>query len=71
MRLLESIDQLLGLDLIKSTPDIADEDKKLILERQRVREDKDWSKSDELRDELAKKGIALRDTSHGTIWSYV
>lgn len=71
VRLIENIDQLFGLDLLKSTPDIADEDKKLILERQRVREDKDWSKSDELRDELAKKGIALRDTSHGTIWRYV
>lgn len=67
---LETADQLLGLQLISSTPDIPDETKQRILERQRAREQKDWAKSDELRDEIAKSGIALRDTASGTIWEY-
>lgn len=66
---LEAIDALLGLQLLDSTPDITDEAKKLILERQRAREAKDWDASDRLRDELAKQGITVRDTARETIWS--
>lgn len=69
VELLNAIDELLGLQLLTSTPDINDTAKRLLLERQRAREAKDWQKSDDLRDELAKSGIAVRDTSHGTIWS--
>lgn len=68
--LLESIDELLGLDLIKSTPDVSDDVKRLIIERTRVREEKDYRRSDEIRDELAKNGIAIRDTASGPIWEY-
>jgi len=70
VELLESIDGLLGLHLMQSTPDISDEQKQLILQRTRVREEKNWQRSDELRDELSVEGIALNDTAHGTIWSY-
>jgi cysteinyl-tRNA synthetase len=70
LELLETVDQLLGLQLIISTPDIPDTTKQHILERQRAREEKDWAKSDELRDQIAKDGIALRDTASGTIWEY-
>ena len=68
--LLESIDEMLGLQLITSTPDISEEQKSSILKRQRAREDKDWTTSDSLRDELAEKGIIIRDTSQGPIWEY-
>lgn len=67
---LETIDELLGLQLLTSTPDIDDEDKRTILARQRARDNKDWTKSDELRDELATHGIAVNDTPSGTVWSY-
>lgn len=69
-QLLENIDELLGLQLIGSTPDISDENKQLIIQRERARDEKDWSESDRLRDELAKQGIAVRDTADGTIWEY-
>ena len=69
VQLLETVDELLGLQLMPNTPDIDDGAKRLILERQRARESKDWQKSDELRDKLSKRGIAIRDTPHGTIWS--
>ena len=66
--LLTAIDQLLGLKLIETTPDIAPEDYELIDERQQARHAKDWAKSDQLRDELAKRGIRIKD-GPTTIWS--
>lgn len=69
-QLLEMIDNLLGLRLLESTPDISDEAKQLIIARQRARDEQDWSASDQARDELLEQGIALRDTAHGPVWSY-
>ncbi len=68
--LLKAVDEALGLQLLGSTPDISDANKQRILERNRVREAKDWTTSDTLRDELEKEGIVLRDTSSGSIWEY-
>lgn len=68
--LLESIDDMLGLQLVASTPDISDGLKDIILTRQRARDDKNWSTSDELRDKLIEEGIVVRDTPQGTIWEY-
>jgi len=70
VELLDRIDELLGLQLTASTPDIDDDMKQLIIERERARERKDWAASDDLRQQLEKNGIALRDTAHGTIWEY-
>jgi cysteinyl-tRNA synthetase len=70
LEVLQTIDELLGLQLIDTTPDIGDNTKKLIIERQRARDDKDWAQSDVLRDELLQQGIVVRDTPHGTIWQY-
>lgn len=70
IELLEAIDELLGLDLMNTTPDITDEQKQLIIERERARDAKDWKKSDELRDTLANDGIVARDTQAGTVWEY-
>lgn len=67
---LQTIDDTLGLQLLTSTPDITDEVKKLILERQRARETKDWGQSDTLRDTLLSQGIAVRDTPFGPVWEY-
>jgi cysteinyl-tRNA synthetase len=70
-QVLETIDSLLGLQLIATTPDIDDSTKQLIIQRQRARDEKDWETSDRLRDEIAKTGIAVRDTSSGSIWEYI
>lgn len=69
-QVLESIDAILGLQLIDSTPDIDDQTKQLIVQRQRARDEKDWTTSDQLRDKLAAQGIVIRDTSSGSIWEY-
>ncbi|MDN5274397.1 MAG: cysS [Candidatus Saccharibacteria bacterium] len=69
-QLLETIDSVLGLQLQASTPDIDDDTKQLIIERERARDTKDWAKSDKLRDTLKEKGITVLDTQDGTIWEY-
>lgn len=68
--LLATIDEVLGLQLQESTPDIDDDTKQLILKRERARETKDWAASDKLRDELLERQIVIRDTSSGSIWQY-
>lgn len=68
--LLEAIDDMLGLHLLASTPDISEDQKKILLERERARDNKDWATSDTLRDTLADQGIIIRDTAQGTIWEH-
>lgn len=66
---LRQIDNLLGINLLK--PDITEEQKQLIREREAARTTKDWTKSDELRDQLKEQGIDIRDTPSGTIWNRI
>lgn len=68
--LIETIDELYGLKLLETTPDINDDQKRLIIERARVREQKDFKRSDEIRDALVKTGILIRDTPAGSVWEY-
>lgn len=62
------IDSILGLNL-DNRPDITDAQKQLIKDREAAREIKDWAKSDEIRDQLEKDGIAIKDRPFGTQWS--
>jgi cysteinyl-tRNA synthetase len=71
-RLLEFIDSSLGIDLIKLSPDISEDAKKLIMERRRARDNKDFEGSDRLRAEIEEREkIALRDSMNRTTWEYV
>lgn len=70
VELLETIDTLLGLQLIQSTPDISDDLKKIILEREQARDAKDWERSDNIRVDLESHELIIRDTSEGSIWEY-
>ena len=70
IQMLETIDSVLGLQIINSTPDISDDAKQIILQRRQVRSQKDWAKSDELRDQLAQMNIIIRDTADDSIWEY-
>jgi cysteinyl-tRNA synthetase len=40
----------------------------LIAERAQARKDKNWARSDEIRDELAAHGVELLDSAQGTTW---
>lgn len=63
------IKNTLGIDI---TVNDLDESQKGILEQRRlVRDEKDWVKSDELRDSLLEQGISVKDTDHGQQWSRV
>lgn len=70
--LFEGIDSLFGLDLLtlrvaRSLPDGA---ANLIEARATARTNRDFKKSDELRDQLAQLGIEVRDTADGQEWSW-
>ncbi len=72
-----STGELLGLflenaeDWFKSGTQDIDSEKveALIAQRNQARTDKDWAKSDEIRDELAAMNIVLEDSANGTRWS--
>jgi len=68
--LIETIDDTLGLQLLNTTPDVSDDVKRAILERERARENKDFKAADALRAEIEKEGVTVRDTSTGPIWEY-
>ncbi len=67
---LETIDELLGVQLLTSTPDLDDDMKQLIITRERARDEKDWEASDKLRDTLAKHGVMVSDRAGGSAWMY-
>ncbi len=67
--IVEIVEDSLGIDL--TVANITEAQEQLIAEREQARADKDWKKSDELRDELLEQDIALRDTPHGPIWSRI
>lgn len=65
-----TIDELLGLQLLDSTPDITPAQQQRIQDREHAREQKDWAASDQIRDELHAEGIVVRDTKFGPVWEY-
>ncbi len=66
LQTIKKIDEVLGLKLLeKEKLKIPEEIKKLSKERQKAREEKDWKKSDELRDLLKEKGWQVKDTKDG------
>lgn len=49
--------------------DIKDKVEQLIADRKQARADKNWARSDEIRDELDAMGVVLEDSADGTRWS--
>jgi cysteinyl-tRNA synthetase len=59
-------DKVLGLDLDKIKKEeiiISDDVKELIKQREEARKNKNWEKADELREEIKKRGLAVKDKS--------
>ena len=67
----KKVDELFGLRLIADSPNISDEIRELIDERQLARDKRDFGKSDDFRDLLASKGITVKDTADGPVWQYI
>jgi cysteinyl-tRNA synthetase len=65
---LENLCTILGLET-KKEEELLDADiEKLIEERQAARKNKDFARSDEIRNLLLEKGILLEDTREGVRW---
>ena len=73
--LLLKFDYILGLDIVNSEKyvnnqndcDIPEDIIKISKERDNARKNKDWKKSDELRDLIISKGYSIKDSKEGTI----
>ena len=68
-KLLAKFDTVLGLKIDEKNQEksveIPQEIKELLEQRKIARENKDWAKSDELRDLIAQKGYIVKDTKQG------
>ena len=65
-KLLDKFDEVLGLNLShKEELELPKEIKDILEERKNARENKDWAKSDELRDKLLDLGYVVKDTKNG------
>ncbi len=68
--LLLDFDKVLGVDIQKENEqknlNLPDEINNLLEQRKQARENKDWSLSDKIRDELKEKGYIVKDTKEGT-----
>lgn len=63
---IKEMDKVFGLDLLKKEEiKIPQEVQKLIEERETARKNKDWKKSDELRDKIKESGYLVEDTPNG------
>ncbi len=65
---LETLCDLLGI-IVAPKEEMLDADiERLIQERQEARKNKDFARADQIRGELAEKGILLKDTREGVTW---
>ncbi|HEY5556567.1 cysteine--tRNA ligase [Acetobacterium sp.] len=62
---------VLGLAVKEKETNLESEIEDLIAKRQAARKEKDFKKSDEIRDELLAKGIIIEDTREGVKWKRV
>ena len=67
---LEFLDNIFGLQLIESTPDISSKQKQNLADQQAARDAKDWDKADAIRDQINASGIEVLSTPTGPIWQY-
>lgn len=75
--LLLKMDTIFGLGIkdadqkTEEEPKLDAEIESLINERQQARKDKNWKRSDEIRDKLKEMGIELQDTPQGVKWKKI
>jgi cysteinyl-tRNA synthetase len=63
LQTIKKMDEVFGLKLLEIEElEIPEEIKKIVEERQKARQEKDWQKSDELRDKLKEQGWNIKDT---------
>lgn len=70
LQLLSEWMTIFGIQLEKEKKLLDSEIEALIAERTAARKERNFARSDEIRDELKQKGIILEDTAQGTRWKY-
>lgn len=70
LQFLKAVDAMLGLNF-SNRKDINNDQKDLVRLRQEARQDKDWDRSDEIRDKLLESGIRIRDKKTRQVWHRV
>jgi cysteinyl-tRNA synthetase len=66
MQAIKKMEEVFGLNLLKKeNVEMPDEVKNLFDEREKAREEKNWKKSDEIRDKIKSYGFIVEDTSEG------
>jgi cysteinyl-tRNA synthetase len=78
-KLVENFDEVLSLGLVRAfsaeddnsgvSAELTDYVEKMIEERKKAKKEKNFTRADEIREELAAAGIVLKDTREGTTWS--
>ena len=77
--LIDSFDYVMGLNLAKAEEEekpAADSElvsyiEEMIAKRKEAKKAKDFATADAIREELAAKGVAIKDTREGTVWEIV
>lgn len=69
--ILSGLCNVLGILLVREEQNVGDEAyiEEMIAKRAQAKKDRDFALADQIRDELAEKGIILKDTREGTKWS--
>lgn len=67
----QKVDELFGLGLTTSELELTPAQQELFTARATARQNKDYSQSDQLREQLADLNIAVLDTPDGQIWQYL
>ncbi len=70
IKFMNDIDGVLGV-LEENEEKLSKEIKNLVDEREKARKEKDFAKSDKIRNELKEKGIILEDTKDGVRWKNI
>jgi cysteinyl-tRNA synthetase len=74
--LIKSFDEVLSLDLLKNDDNSIDSElekyiKEMIDKRNEYKNNKEYDKADDIREELKEKGVIIKDTREGTIFEIV
>jgi len=71
LEFLKRVDSVLAVMDFEQKKEISKQDLALVKKREKLRKEKKWAEADEIRKQLAEKGILLDDTEKGTKWKLV
>ncbi len=71
LKFLKKLDSVFVVMDFEQKNEIGKKELELIKKREKLRAEKKWTESDKIRDQLAEKGIELKDTPSGTKWKLI